>query len=762
MDRKTIYAGQVPLETDVLTAQQFAMTALAQLSQTVFGTAVLVDSFTVTPTTPATLNVLLTPGTIYQMENLEATSWSSLPADTAHTVMKQGILLDPATIGITPPTTFGYSQVFLIEVQYQDLDTGSTVLPYYNAANPSSPFSGPGNAGTAQNTIRQGKVAYQVKAGTAAPTGSQVAPSVDAGWTGLYNITVANGATSVTSGNIVKLVNAPYLATNGYLPQIPTGVQDNTWTFANDTSAGGAAIATSAQTLNTSAILTFASVPAWVAVGMKAYDLTTTGAITGGQTVSSVTSTTVTLSGNVNATVNSGDQIAFSNNAMVVTIAPAPASLVPGLSVRVKASGTNTGPTTLAVNTLGAVAIHRANGSSLSPGDIAASMIVDCIFDGSAFQIVNFEGVTGSTTTNNNTFTLNIPYAVDSGTVNAVVANFSPAITSLSAGLTVEVKITNTNTGASTLQCNALGAVPIVDRNGLPLIPGMLAANQITMLIYNGTSFQQLIGASTYSSIVNFYVDPTIGNDNNDGLSDTSGHAFATIQGAVNAIMARYPSLGRAILNLAATTHTGGVNFASSAISQWEIKGNDSTPSNCIISNPSSTANFNGCGVRVDGCYVIVHGVKITSHSFPCAAIRGAEVFGYNNNFIAASDGSPDYYSITGSFLRAFGTMAHTGNCTGLFQADADGLLMIGSPPLDISSTNLAVTLNGTPVWSTGAAYATSCGSILLSISATFSGAASGPRYFANINGNIVTNGSGGSFFPGSTSGTTSTGGIYN
>jgi hypothetical protein len=240
MDRYTYYSGEVLPLQGLLQAQQSTMVALATQAQMAIGTGTLVDGFTCTPTIPASLNVLLTAGSIYQQENLEATNWSGLNSDTAHSIMKQGILLDPVTLGITPPVTTGYSQVYLIEVQYADSDTGSTVLPYYNASNPASPYSGPGNAGTAQNTMRKGIVAIQVKAGTAAPTGTQTAPSADAGWVGLFTVTVANGASTITSGNIVTLASAPFLAPNGKLPLIPTGVLNNTWTYATDTGSADA------------------------------------------------------------------------------------------------------------------------------------------------------------------------------------------------------------------------------------------------------------------------------------------------------------------------------------------------------------------------------------------------------------------------------------------------------------------------------------------------------------------------------------------
>lgn len=69
---------------------------------------------------------------------------------------------------------------------------------------------------------------------------------------------------------------------------------------------------TTSSTATSSAILTFGSVPAWMAVGLNVSDSSTPGAITGGQTVSDFTANTVTLTANVNATVNSGDTIVFS------------------------------------------------------------------------------------------------------------------------------------------------------------------------------------------------------------------------------------------------------------------------------------------------------------------------------------------------------------------------------------------------------------------------------------------------------------------
>jgi hypothetical protein len=47
------------------------------------------------------------------------------------------------------------------------------------------------------------------------------------------------------------------------------------------------------------------------------------------------------------------------------------------------------------------------------------------------------------------------------------------------------------------------------------------------------------------------------------------------------------------------------------------------------------------------------------------------------------------------------------------------------------------------------------------SANVTFSGAATGARYFANMNSIIQTNGGGANFFPGDSAGSTATGGQY-
>jgi hypothetical protein len=89
MDRRTVYQGQIRLETDLLHAQQFGTVALAKLASGVLGPTTIVNGLTCVPTSPASLNVQMTKGEVYQLEPLEATSWSSLPSDTSDIILKR-------------------------------------------------------------------------------------------------------------------------------------------------------------------------------------------------------------------------------------------------------------------------------------------------------------------------------------------------------------------------------------------------------------------------------------------------------------------------------------------------------------------------------------------------------------------------------------------------------------------------------------------------------------------------------------------------
>lgn len=234
MDRSTVYTQEQGRSTDFLFAQRAAMIGLAKVSEAMLGTGTLVYGLGVSPTSPASLSVQVAPGQIFAVEPVDATAYGMLAADTTHSILKQGLLMDLATLSCPAPTTAGYSINYLIQATYEDQDTTNVVLPYFNSANPSQPLSGQNNSGAAQPTERQGVCVVAVKAGAAATTGSQTTPAPDSGYIGLAVVTVANGQTTITASNIAIYASVPQITS---LLQM---MQTSSSTSAPDSGTAGA------------------------------------------------------------------------------------------------------------------------------------------------------------------------------------------------------------------------------------------------------------------------------------------------------------------------------------------------------------------------------------------------------------------------------------------------------------------------------------------------------------------------------------------
>jgi hypothetical protein len=212
MDRNLVYPGSIPLDTDLLAVNRNTMIALGYLAQIVLGIDPVVDGLACVPTSPPSMTITVGPGTMSQLSVIDMLPYGSLPADTIDPLLKLGVNIAPSTFALTAPTTSGQAVNYLIEVTFQESDVNPIVLPYYNAAQPSQPYSGPANSAVPQNTLRTQSVELQVKCGAPAISGTQSTPPVDNGWTGLYVITVPYGKTSIMNSDILTLPTAPFLA----------------------------------------------------------------------------------------------------------------------------------------------------------------------------------------------------------------------------------------------------------------------------------------------------------------------------------------------------------------------------------------------------------------------------------------------------------------------------------------------------------------------------------------------------------------------
>ena len=224
MDRQIVYPGSIPLDTDLLSAQRNTMVALGYLSQMVLGTTTVADGLACTPTAPASLSVNIGPGSVTQFGVIDTTPFGGLPALPANPLLKLGVNIGPTSFVLAPPAASGQVINYLIEATLSEMDGGAVVLPYYNASNPSVPFSGPGGGGAAQMTDRVQTVQLVAKPGPPVAAGSMSLPAVDAGWVGLYVVSVAFGQQAITAANISTIPTAPFL--NWKLPQLTPGTHN--------------------------------------------------------------------------------------------------------------------------------------------------------------------------------------------------------------------------------------------------------------------------------------------------------------------------------------------------------------------------------------------------------------------------------------------------------------------------------------------------------------------------------------------------------
>jgi hypothetical protein len=233
LDRNWYYLSEQPTDTIFMTAERAHMIALGYLAQGIIGTATVVDGLGCIPTVPASLAVQILPGSIYQQEPVDTVAYGSLGTDAVDQIIKQGIILPTTSLTLTPPGTSGQAVNYLIQAEVFEQDTNNVVLGYFNSANPLVPFSGPGGFGASQPTIRQCTVSLVAKSGVAATAGTQLTPAPDAGFVGLWVVTVANGATALTSSQISQYPTAPFISVK--LPQVPAWVQGGAWDWAVDT-----------------------------------------------------------------------------------------------------------------------------------------------------------------------------------------------------------------------------------------------------------------------------------------------------------------------------------------------------------------------------------------------------------------------------------------------------------------------------------------------------------------------------------------------
>ena len=267
----------------------------------------------------------------------------------------------------------------------------------------------------------------------------------------------------------------------------------------------------------------------------------------------------------------------------------------------------------------------------------------------------------------------------------------------------------------------------------------------------------------TFPPQTTYYVNFAAGNDAT-GDGTTTGTAWATLQKAINTISAKYIWPGTITIQCANGTlnvAAGGIAayIPPSNIAAWNFVGNVGSPASCAINALATGARgFEAAG---GGVTVFINGFQIAAYYEAVVATQQARVFVTGANKIVGVGGTPAIaFGAYGAYVDLAGAVEFFGAFDSAFCAQESGLLQIGYHDVNVTTTFAGQFDASSAVAVTAAT--SSGGTIYFVPSAiTWTGSPAGARYSASSNGQIVTNGAGVNYLPGSTAGATASGGQY-
>lgn len=243
------------------------------------------------------------------------------------------------------------------------------------------------------------------------------------------------------------------------------------------------------------------------------------------------------------------------------------------------------------------------------------------------------------------------------------------------------------------------------------------------------------------------------GNDANNGLAQTRAGAFLTPQKAVDTALANVDFGGYDVtVQLANGTYLSGVTMTSPQVGSGRLilSGNSTTPSNVFLNGGTPCLQVTGFGNRAYAQY-----------------FKGAQ----------PSLGYPILGATAGGYLKVLGTV-ELGPCAPYHQIVADqGKIDLDSASLTVLPGSTAgscllsfncgmifiqsATLNILNVPSYSTNFQGNNSAVLFAFANSFNGGMAGQRYATTLNGVINTNGGGVNYWPGTSAGSTATGGQY-
>ena len=243
------------------------------------------------------------------------------------------------------------------------------------------------------------------------------------------------------------------------------------------------------------------------------------------------------------------------------------------------------------------------------------------------------------------------------------------------------------------------------------------------------------------------------GDDSHDGLTDTAGGAFRTVQHALDIIYGTLDLGGRRVtIQLGDGTYAQNLNVGSPQVGAGtvSIKGNAADPSLTVLQRVNSS---NRLLTVFNGAILLLSHVTLRSDANTLiASTFGTIQVGSGVRF----DGNAGAYhaqilaQVSGTVDLSLSSYSVTGNSGYHWRALLGGQISASSSRIDVTGRTFA----------TAFAQGERLGTVSC-LNASFSGTATGKRYAAFLNGLVYAGTGNPDFLPGDTAGTTATGGQY-
>jgi hypothetical protein len=248
----------------------------------------------------------------------------------------------------------------------------------------------------------------------------------------------------------------------------------------------------------------------------------------------------------------------------------------------------------------------------------------------------------------------------------------------------------------------------------------------------------------------------TDGNDDNDGSANNAAHAFRTIQAAVNSMLTLDTNGFIVTIQIGDGTYNEAVSFNGMKVGAGSVylQGNSTNTSAVVIDGGSGIAAIN---VEA-GSYTPVH--------IQYLKLQSTGVSGGRNGILATQMSlvylnQVNFGLCGGAHIASFtsGRIVIEGNGYTISGNATYHLLTLQYAAIEHSGGN--VTITGNPAFSTAFASAQGIGQIIFWGIPTWSGTATGNRYWIIQNSIINTFGRSSTWLPGNLSGTIGSGGQY-